>query len=72
MILVFGRLFLARRQMHSNDMAVCQRKLKYENYKRAAAEAVRMAAAHPGTKYKAYRCPVCDYWHVGRPKPKAG
>lgn len=48
----------------------CESKVAHSRWSAAAREAGRMNARHGTTLYRAYLCPYCGWYHVGRRKNK--
>ena len=47
----------------------CERKIAYDS-RATARDAASRLARDTGDKFCAYKCPYCEYWHVGHRKGK--
>lgn len=43
----------------------CERKLKYDTYRIANREAIRLRKVHKNRRLRAYSCHYCDGYHIG-------
>lgn len=50
----------AYRRLHSRGSRACSRKRRHDT----EAEALRWSRRRGHTSMKAYRCPVCNFWHL--------
>ena len=48
-----------------NQLSQCGNKFRHKNREAALLESVRLESENPGEKFDPYRCPHCNYYHVG-------